>query len=634
MKPNFSGYATKYGLLCSDGRTIEAHAFKHQDRVRVPLVWRHNVDTPENILGHVELEHREDGVYAYGFLNETPNGLHSKAMIEHGDIESLSIKAVRLKQRGSFVEHGDLTEVSLVMNGANPGALIDNIYLEHEDGRVEEVDTEAIIYTGLGLEHEDKPEAEDKPKDEKTVKEVFDSLTEEQKDVVYYLIGRTSEENSAEHSDEDDETFEHDEKGSPMTRNVFDQDGGSDKTLTNTLTHEQVQQVFSDAERVGSLKESVLAHAEAYGITNIEELFPNAKDVRNTPEWIRRDQSWVRGIINGVHSTPFARIKSTSADLTHEEARAKGYIKGNLKKEQFFEISKRETTPKTIYKKQKLDRDDMVDVADFDVVAWIKGEMRFMLEEEIARAILIGDGREADDEDKISEQNLRPIAKDDEFYTHRVEVPAYLTAKNLVEAILRSRRHYKGVGNPTLYTTEDVITDLLLEEDKVGRRYYESEEHLARALRVSSIVPVEVLEDEPNLVGILVNINDYTVGADRGGKTEMFDDFDIDYNQHKWLIETRISGALTKHKTAVAIWRTEGVEVVPEAPTKSGTNQVSIPNVTGVDYFVDGGDDPVTGSVEITSPGPLRIQAVPKDGYFFPVNITRNWNFPWENDQE
>lgn len=643
-KPDFTGYATKYGVLCSDGRTIIAPAFQHQDKETVPLVWRHLQDAPDNILGHAILHHQKDGVRVEAFFNSTPNGKHSKAMLQHGDIRSLSIRAGRLTQKGNEVLHGQISEVSLVVSGANPEALIDNVTIEHSDGSLYELEDEAIIYSGVPLEHEDggdekEGSEEDNEEEGKTLQDVFETLNEEQKQMVYAMVGEAAE---AEHSDDeddseeeddptdeeesDDDSLDHSDKENPMgNRNVFDRTKKKAEGEGQELTHAQIDEIFTDAARLGSLKESVLMHAQQYGITNIDMLFPEAKDVTNRPEWVRRDDSWVAGIINGVHSTPFSRIRSRFADLTHEEARAKGYIKGNLKKEQFFAITQRETTPKTIYKKQKLDRDDIIDVTDFDVVAWMKEELRFMLEEEIARAILIGDGREPGDEDKINETNIRPIAKDDDFYAHHITVAANASRKQVIRQIKRARRHYKGTGTPAFYTTEDVITDLMLEEDRIGRALYETEDALCRALRVSKLIPVEVMESEEDLIGIMVNIRDYTVGADKGGKTQMFDDFDIDYNQHKYLIETRLSGALTKRKSAVVVRRSEGTEVVPTQPGVSN-NVVTIPTVNGVEYMVD--DEVVTGTITLTEENSqVRVEAYAKDGFYIASGKETFWDY-------
>lgn len=666
MKADFSGYASKSGLKCSDGRTILAHAFKEQDGTKVPLVWQHMHNEPENVLGHAYLENREDGVYAYGFFNDEPQAQIAKGLVKHGDIEALSIYANRLVQKGADVLHGSIREVSLVLAGANPGAFIDNVNIAHSDG-YEEMDDEAIIYTGLSLEHQDNtnpggdnvPENTAAPADtaasEMTVKDIFEAMSEEEKNVVYYMIGEAlsgAEANVMAQSDEeageeilaqsDEETnpvdsdevdtqdhIQHDQEGTPMTRNVFEQNGSTEEKAT--LSHSQIQSIVADAQKTGSFKEAFLAHAVTYGIDNIDLLFPDAKNVTNTPDWVKRRTEWVSSVINGTRKSPFSRIKSMSADITADEARAKGYIKGNLKKEEFFAVSRRITTPTTIYKKQKLDRDDIIDITDLDVVAWLKAEMRLMLDEEIARAILIGDGREVDDADKINESNIRPIAWDDAFYAHPVEVAANLTGDAVVEAILRARSAYKGTGTPTFYTTEAILTDLILIKDKMGRRLYATEAELASALRVSNIVAVEVMETVPDLIGIVVNLADYTVGADQGGNLSMFDDFDIDYNQYKYLIEGRMSGTLTKPKSALVVKRASGsTSVTPTTPTfVASTGVVTIPSVTGVVYKNGDTDATLSSGAQtaIAAGASVEIVAVPASGYSFPHNTDADWVF-------
>ena len=565
---DFSGWATRNNLKCSDGRTIRKDAFKDNNGQKVPLVWNHQHNEPFNILGHALLENREEGVYAYCTFNDTEAGQNAKQLVEHGDVSALSIYANQLKQHGGDVIHGSIREVSLVLAGANPGAFIDSIICHGEES-----EEEAIIYTGedISLSHADNEEMkEEKPMedtkkvenktDNKTVKDVFDTLTEEQKTVVYALIGQALE--SAGVTDENDEN---DEEDNNMKHNVFDQD---DMMKGNVLSHSDMEEIFSDAKRAGSLKEAFLAHNATYGIDQIDTLFPEPKSMNTPPEFIKRDTNWVAGVINGVHHTPFSRIKSMFANITEDEARAKGYIKGKLKKEEVFTLLKRTTTPTTIYKKQKLDRDDIIDITDFDVVAWIKSEMRMMLDEEIARAILVGDGRMTSDDDHINEANIRPIWKDDDLYTikTKITVDASATdddkAKAVIKAAVKSRKDYKGSGNPVLYTTEDFLTNCLLLEDTQGYRLYKSEQDVATAMRVSRIVTVPVMENlsrtdseskTRNLVGIIVNLNDYNVGADKGGAVNMFDDFDIDYNQQKYLMETRCSGALIKPYSAIAL---------------------------------------------------------------------------------
>ena len=568
LSPNnydFSGWATCPNLKCSDGRTIMNDAFKHHDGDIVPLVWNHQHNDPNNILGKALLHSRDGGLYAYCQFNDTEQGMNAKMLVEHGDISALSIYANDLKHNASRgVTHGNVREVSLVLAGANPGAFIDSI-MKHG----EESDDEAIIYTDEPIEiyHADEEKGKSKEETEvaeekktesgKTVAEIIESMNEEQKTVMYGMIGEALK--HVDEKEEDDSDENTDEEENEVKHNVFDNEDQKD-----VLSHSDMQAIFADAKRHGSLKESVLAH----GIEDIETLFPEPKSTNNPPEWINREMGWVKNVMGAVHHTPFSRIKSMFADLTEDDARAKGYIKGNFKKEQVFGLMKRTTTPTTIYKKQKLDRDDVIDITDFDVVAWLKSEMRMMLEEELARAILVGDGRPTSSDDKINELNIRPIWTDDDFYTikKKISVSANATddqkAKAFIRACVKSRKEYKGSGNPTLYTTEDVLTDLLLLEDSTGRVIYETEDKLRSALRVSAIVTVPVMEglkrtdeesNELNLMGIIVNLNDYNVGADKGGAVNMFDDFDIDYNAQKYLIETRCSGALIKPFSAIAL---------------------------------------------------------------------------------
>lgn len=566
MEYDFSGWATRNNIRCSDGRTILKDAFKHNDGQTVPLVWNHDHNDPLNVLGHALLENRDEGVYAYCTFNDTDAGRNAKALVEHGDVTALSIYANQLKQQGPNVLHGAIREVSLVLAGANPGAFIDSI-IRHG----EESDEEAIIYTGenLVLEHSQNAIVNDKNLDavkdnftppsgnkEKTVQDVFDTLNEEQKTVVYALIGQALDDSNQNENNEK-------EGNDNMKHNVFDQD---QKEKENVLTHADMETIISEGKRYGSLKDSFLAHTAQYGIDHIDYLFPDAKNVTNQPDFIKRDDSYVQKVLRGVHHTPFSRIKSTHANITADEARAKGYIKGHLKKEEVFTLLKRTTTPTTIYKKQKMDRDDIIDITDFDVVAYIKAEMRMMLDEEIARAILVGDGRSTSSDDKIPETNIRPIAKDEDLYTIKAPVAVAkdatedAIAKAFIRTVIKSRKEYKGSGSPTLFTTEDMLTNCLLLEDNNGRIIYDSVDKLATTLRVKEIVPVEVMEGVTRtvssknlpLMAILVNLNDYYVGADKGGAINMFDDFDIDYNQEKYLIETRISGALVKPYSAIA----------------------------------------------------------------------------------
>lgn len=581
---DFSGWATRNDLKCSDGRVIRRDAFKHDDGIKVPLVWNHQHNDPRNVLGHAWLENRPEGVYTYGFFNDSESGEIGKILVKHGDICALSIYANQLQQRGCDVLHGEIREVSLVHAGANPGAFIDSMLKHGEDS-----DDEAIIYTGMPLylshsdvdkqedkaddgekketsEKKDEPEKKTDSDEEKTVADVINSMTEEQKNVMYAMIGQAMDD-QGESDPESEDNNDDDSKGgtNTMKHNVFDKD---DRQKENVLVHsdgsevssEEISTIFGDIKRYGSLKDSVLAH----GIDNVDYLFPDAQTLANTPEFIQRDTGWVKKVMSGVHHTPFSRIKSIFADITEDDARAKGYFKGKLKKEEVFGLLKRTTTPTTVYKKQKMDRDDVVDITDFDVVAWLKSEMRMMLDEELARAYLIGDGRLASSDDKINEQNIRPILKDEELYTIQATVSVQSSAteddkaREFIRTAIKARKNYKGSGHPTLYTTEDILTDCLFLTDTTGRDLYTDVAQLAKKLRVKEIVTVPVMEGVNGknggaLMGIIVNLADYNVGADRGGAVNMFDDFDIDYNQQKYLIETRCSGALIKPYSAIAL---------------------------------------------------------------------------------
>ena len=560
-KYDFSGWATKNNLRCSDGRTILKDAFKHNDGQTVPLVWNHQHNDPLNVLGHALLENRDSGVYAYCTFNDTEAGKNAKMLVEHGDVTALSIYANQLKQKGGNVEHGVIREVSLVLAGANPGAFIDSV-LRHGESS----DEEGVIYTGETLElfHADKEmKEEDKQvedKKERTVQDVVDSMTEEQRNVMYALIGQALEGEKVKHSDEEDKNENGGEE--EMKHNVFDNENGQGPK-SNELTHAEMQAIIKDGKRYGSLRESCLQH----GIEHIDEegyLFPEFKKLNREPEFVGRDMGWVGKVMSGVHRTPFSRIKSLQADIREEDARALGYIKGNLKKEEVFTLLKRTTDPQTVYKKQKLHRDDVLDITDFDVVAFIKKEMRMMLEEEIARAILIGDGRLPDSDDKIQDAHIRSIANEEELYAiHHNVVPAENTAeakaKAMIRESLRARKDYKGSGEPTLFTSESALTEMLLLEDNNGRIIYDSVAKLATAMRVKEIVTVPVMEGAQNkdktknVLGIIVNLRDYNVGADKGGAVSMFEDFDIDYNAQKYLIETRCSGALIKPFSAIVL---------------------------------------------------------------------------------
>ena len=673
QKPDFSGWATKNDLRCSDGRVIKANAFAHMDKVTVPLVWMHQHNDPENVLGHAVLENRAFGVYTHGYFNDTPRGQHMKEAVKHKDVTALSIYANNLSERraagGKEVFHGDIKEVSLVVAGANPGAFIENINLVHGD-QFETLEEEAIIYTGDELVHgDDMPEKEnpmaefnqetvsealihatatEKKIEDKTLQEIFDGFSEEEKEVVYYLLEQAvpDVDEAVQHSgiialDEDaksailahfDNKFDNIKEGlTDMTRNLFESHGtGSAANAGDgrkTLSHGLLETIMKDA-KTSTLKEAFLAHADGveYGIEDIDFLFPDARTLSNSPELLSRRTEWVAKVLGDTKHSPFSRIKSIVADITADEARAKGYVKGNLKKEEIIKLLKRVTTPTTIYKKQKLDRDDIIDITDLDVVAWLKAEMRLMLDEEIARAILVGDGREPDDEDKIDEDHLRPIAFDVDMYAEKVNLASGSTPVQVEDGILRARSKYKGTGTPTMFTTDEVLTDLFLQRDGDGRRIYKTVEEVAAALRVSEIVVVEVMEDTPEILAIIVNLADYTIGADRGGAISMFDDFDIDYNQYKYLIETRISGALTKPKSALVVRQAPGNVVTPTQPNYNATTHViTIPAVTGVIYSIDGVDKTAGALPAITET--TEVEARPGAGYSFPHGTDADWVF-------
>lgn len=570
---DFGGYATRSGVKCSDGRVIRKDAFKHQDGEQVPLVWNHGHRDIEDVLGHALLENRDDGVYCHCKFNSTKSGMNAKILVQHGDIDSLSIFANDLTQRGSEVCHGMIKEVSLVMAGANPEARIDNVTIQHGDDYFES-DEDVIIRSGLTFDETDEyilhsEEDDDDGEDSgRTIEDVVASMNEEQKSALYYLVGTLSAESMA-HSNDDGEELSHSNEGDDkMKKNVFERDD-EPKSEAPVLSHSQFAAIMEDAQRSkGSFRDTLLSHAKEYGIEDIELLFPDARNVTNPPDWIKRRTEWVSTVINGCRHSPFSRIKSMAADITADEARAKGYTKGNRKTEEVFKLLQRVTTPTTVYKKQKLDRDDIIDITDLDVVAWVKGEMRMMLDEEIARAVMIGDGRPAvktdgnPNEDKINEEHIRPIWTEDDLYAPKLVVEADATLEAQMEAILRAMDDYEGSGSPTLFTYQSKITDMLLLRDKIGRRYYETEAAVANALGVDRIVKIPLMKgqtretkdgEKRELIGIIVNLRDYTIGADRGGQVSMFDDFDIDYNQYKYLLETRFSGCLTHPKSAIIV---------------------------------------------------------------------------------
>lgn len=585
MKFDFSGYATRNDLKCSDGRTIRKDAFKDNDGAIVPLVWQHIHNDPGNVLGHALLENRDDGVYAYCKFNDTDAGKNAKMLVQHGDITALSIYANQLKEQAHNVLHGVIREVSLVLAGANPGALIDNLSIAHSDGSSTEIEDEAIIYTGLEFSNNEIEHEEGM----KNLQDIFNTLNDEQKELVYTLVGMAAEDGNLNHSasdddddddddeddddeyedddeddeedDEDEEDSEDEEGGKDMKHNVFDTDeevGGA------TLTHAQFQTIMEDAQKGGSLKEAVLAHAVEYGIENIDVLFPDAKTLSRDPDWLKREDDWVSTVLSAIHKSPFARIKSVIADMDFDTARARGYVKATEKKEVYFKAAKRVTTPQTIYVKQKLDRDDIIDITDFDIVEMVRFELRTLLNEELARAALIGDGREPEDQYKINEENIRPIWKEDDLYAIKETLTSGQTEyKKLVKEISLTHKRYKGSGSPVLFMSPEMHANMLWIEDLNGRRIYESDASLCAAMHVSRIVEVPLFENLTRtvertgqatktykLAAIKVNLKDYNFGADKGGQIASFDDFDIDFNQYKYLMETRCSGALTKPKSA------------------------------------------------------------------------------------
>lgn len=608
---DFSGYATKVGIKCSDGRTILQDAFAHCDGKKVPLVYQHLHNDPKNVLGHAVLENRPDGVYAYCSLNNTEAGKTAKALVQHGDISALSIYANSLVQKSSNVIHGVIREVSLVLSGANPEAYIDNLAFEHSDGSITTDESEAFICAGAiihdGIEipevsdtqdssEESISHADDKkdPEDQKTVGEVFDTLNEEQKTVVYTMIAQALETQDGEDDEEEDVKHSNIKGDETMKKNIFDKDSAA--TEVRGLSRTDLRAIFNDARQSQSTlknaflahgyesisdaladyehQDEVLAHAATYGIDNIGYLFPDARTTTNTPQFIKRDTEWVSKVFGAAKHVPFSRIKTVLADITADEARARGYIKGNEKADEVITLLKRTTDPQTVYKKQKLDRDDIIDITDFDVVVWLRMEMRMMLEEEIARAQLVGDGRLSSSDDKIKEDKIRPIATDDAIYTIEIQIPETATTAQMIDEIIKGRKQYKGTGTPAFYTTPDVNGDMLLLKDTTGRRLYNTEADLAAGIRAREIIEVPVMENkvvvltpatvsetglQKRLVGISVNMTDYSLGADKGGSISMFDDFDIDFNQFKYLIETRCSGALTMPHSAIAYWKLETI---------------------------------------------------------------------------
>ena len=669
VEPDFAGWATKNDLKCTDGRVIKSGAFKHMNKVTVPLVWMHQHKEPENVLGHATLEDRAFGVYTYGFFNESDRGQHMKKAVQHGDIVSMSIYANNLTERvsrqGKEVYHGDIKEVSLVLAGANPGAFIETVNLRHAGG-IEELD-EAIIYTGFELMHGDQIEEEidmgneDPNKQEiviehadavaTDIKEIIDSYTDEQKAAFYFVIGdaverakaeATAAAGTAEHdaitqkgeflshlNDTLKEGFEH--MSNNGTSSIFEKQG---EVITGgKLSHDGFASLIGEAQKSKStFRDTYMAHADEYGVRDIEMLFPDAKQVGD-PEVYSRRMGWVPKLLGGTKHTPFAKVKSVVFDITDDEARARGYIKGNQKKDEVVALMKRTTGPTTIYKKQKLDRDDLIDIdiTDINIVAWLKAEIRTMLEEELARAILFGDGRSNSSEDKIKDpagansgDGIRSVVHDADFYAIKADLPANVSPKDAVKGIIRQRSKWRGTGKPTLWISDAFLTDIMLEEDKFGRSLYETEQALADKLRVSEIVTVDIIDDLENLFAVLLNPVDYSIGTNKGGELTSFEDFDIDFNQHKYLMETRLSGALTKPFSAIVIRRVQGTLATAGNPSFDGVdNEITIPTATGVYYTID--DEIVTGMVTITVP--TEVVAHAADGYYLAPNTTREWTY-------
>ena len=584
MKFDFSGWATKNDLTCSDGRTIKHNAFKENDGQRVPLVWQHGHNAVDNVLGHALLENRDEGVYAYCAFNDTPGADNAKELVKHGDVKALSIYANRLDQRGGDVIHGNIVEVSMVLSGANPGALIDNVALEHSDGSWTESEDEAVIYSGLTLSHDSGETTEDTEsmdedevydEDDLTVADVLETLDDDQRLAVAALIEEISGDVDAEDEDFDedeefdedydedyDEDAEHGDSGGDtlMHSNIFE--GDARNLMGPHLSHADEEQIFAEARQPGmTLRTAVLAHAADYGIKNPELLFPDATNLDPEPQRIMRENSWVSKVLQGAKHSPFSRVKTQWSNLTADDLRAKGYVKASRKKDVVYEVANRKTEPTTVYNKTKIDRDDVLDITSFNVVAWMQQNLRMALEEELARAVLIGDGREVSDPDKIKETKIRPIWKDDELFSHKVLIDKDAKTADIIDVVRRSRKFYKGSGMPVLFTTNGFVCDMLEIKDLNQRYVYETKQAVANALNVADVVEVEVMEGAKrevagktqNLLGIIVNMQDYTLGADKGGETSFFEQFDIDFNQQKYLLEARCSGSLTKYKSAIVI---------------------------------------------------------------------------------
>lgn len=682
---DFSGYATRADIRCSDGRTITVDAFKHQDKIEVPLVWQHNHDDPKNVLGKAFLEHRGSdhpdgpGIYCYGFFNDSENGQATKALVVHKDVKALSIYANGLVEKAKSVLHGAIREVSVVLSGANPGAFIDNIRLAHSDGDVETLEDQAIIYTGLEIEHTAEDDSDsvshaegDEPgASEETMRDIYSAMSTKEKEVVHYMIGAALEQaetgsndadddNGVSHSNLDDESEDNGEgdgdnaddtddtdntdegdlahmEGNEMPRNQFDQNGTMTADGIDTskrMSHDALEKIVAAAKRPGgSFKDGVLAHAQEYGIENIDLLFPDAKAIENTPQFISRRMEWVKSVLDGTKHSPIANVKTLLADITKEEARAKGYIKGNRKEEEVFSLLSRSVRPGTIYKKQKLDRDDLLDITDINVVAWLKAEMRLMIEEELARAILVGDNRAANHPDKIKDPmgaidgvGIRSVLHDDDLYSIKKELPSNVDSRTAVKEIVRAMDEYRGSGNATMYIGRSALTDIMLEEDRFGRPLYANRGELADKVGVGNIVTVDLFSEYDGLFAIIVSLADYTVGSNRGGELTSFEDFDIDFNQYKYLQETRLSGGLTKPFSAIVVTRAAGTKATPTAPSFDGTtNTLTIPTVTGVVYTIDGEEQVDGDDIVLTEPTEVRAEA--ESGYYIPTGTTRSWHY-------
>lgn len=720
MEADFSGYATRADIKCSDGRTITADAFKHQDTLEVPLVWMHNHDSPMNILGHAILEHRGSehpdgaGVYCYGYFNNTEAGVTTKELVHNKDVKALSIYANGLLEKTKSVLHGMIREVSVVLSGANPGAFIDNIQLAHSEDNIETLADEAIIYTGLEIEHTAGDDGEPVVKHvagdqtatstdgSESIEDVYDAMSDKEKEVVHFMIGAAMEAastggdgvtHSADGADEvvepgtevtdeaaataaaeaeaaataaagaaaDDGTdagaaaggdgttnsdtthteegdLAHMEGNGDMTRNQFEQNGttgGGTMTAIDTskrISHGDLEKIVAAAQAPGgSFKAGVLAHAQEYGIENIDLLFPDAKAITETPQWISRRMDWVASVIGGTKASPFANVKTILADITADEARAKGYTKGGRKLEEVFSLLARSTRPATIYKKQKLDRDDMLDITDINVVSWLKAEMRLMIEEELARAILVGDGRPSNHPDKVKDPagaidgiGIRSVFLDDDLYSIKKELPSNVDSKTVVKELVRAMDDYRGSGNPTMYISRTSLTDMMLEEDRFGRPLYANRGELADKVGVGSIVTIDLFSEYDGLFAIIVSLQDYTVGSNKGGELTSFEDFDIDFNQYKYLQETRLSGGLTRPFSAIVVSRANGISATPTAPSFDGdTETITIPTVAHIEYRIDG--EVVTGDVVITEQ--TTVEAFALAGYYIPAGTTRSWSF-------